>query len=329
MELRILNGQEVREALPMAEAIEGMKEAYQQLSAGKAAVPLRTRIEVPKTDGISLFMPALLHDSEDLALKVVSVFPGNLERGLPTIHAVVIVLDAQTGTPIALLEGGALTAVRTGAASGAATDVLARSDAHIVAIFGSGVQARTQLEAVCTVRQIDRAWVFSLDGQGARTFVGEMAGRGPIPKDVRLADSPAEAIAEAEVICTATTSRTPVFEDQQLRPGTHINAIGSYTPEMQEIPSETIARSLVVVDSREAVLAETGDLVIPMNEGLISEAHIHAELGEIIGGAATGRMSPGQITLFKSVGIAVQDAMAAGRALRKAEQLDLGRLIEF
>ena len=329
MQIRVLSARDVRQALPMAEAVEAMKAAYGQFSAGRADVPLRTRVASPRAEGVTLFMPASLFDSGDLAVKTVSVFPRNQQQGLPTIHALVVVLSSDTGAPLAVLEGAALTALRTGAAAGAATDLLAPPGARSMAVFGSGVQARTQLEAVCTVRPIERAWVYSLDTGGAQAMVDELRGQGPIPQDLSLAGSPSEAAAEAEVICTATTSLTPVFAFQDIHSGVHINAVGSYTPEMQEIDSETVAHALVVVDSREAVLAETGDLLIPLREGTIRESHLHAELGEIINGDKPGRTAAGQLTLFKSVGLAVQDAVAAGRALARAEELGLGKLVEL
>lgn len=313
----------------MADAIAAMKEAFRQLSAGEATTPLRSRIEVPEADGVVLFMPSLLHTSGELGVKIVAVYPDNIPRGLPTIHAIVMVFDPETGRPQAIIEGGSLTAIRTGAASGAATDLLARPDAGGVAIFGSGVQARTQLEAVCTVRQIERAWVFSLDGEGAQAFVEEMAGKGPVPQDLIIAKSPDQAIARADIICTATTSSTPVFEGRQLKPGTHINAIGAFTPEMQELDAETVRRAFVVVDSREATLAEAGDLIIPLERGEIPADWIRAELGEIVAGSRPGRTDPEQITLFKSVGVAVQDAAAAGTALANAQKMGLGRLISI
>lgn len=329
MQIRILTASDIRQALPMTEAVEAMKVAYAQFSAGRVDAPLRTRVAAPQSEGVTLFMPASLFDSGDLAVKAVSVFPHNPEIGLPTIHALVIALSAETGAPRAVLEGACLTAIRTGAASGAATDLLAPPDARTAAIFGSGAQARTQLEAVCTVRPIERAWVYSLDADGALAMVEELRGHGRIPENLWVADSPAEALAEAQIVCTATTSARPVFAFRELARGAHVNAVGSYTPTMQEIDADTIAHALVVVDSREAVLAESGDLIIPLGQGLIEAGHIHAELGEIVTGSKPGRASPGQLTLFKSVGLAVQDAVAAGRTLARAEQLRLGQLVDL
>lgn len=313
----------------MAQAIAGMKGAFGQLSGGQANVPLRTQIAVPAHDGLSIFMPAYLEGTDDLAVKIVSVFPGNVERQLPTIHGVVLALDPQTGRPVALLEGGTLTAIRTGAGSGAATDLLAREDAGVVAIIGSGVQARTQLEAVCTVRDIAEVRVYSLNPEHARNFAAEMAGREPIPSVIEVSDTAAAAVRDADIVCAATTSSEPVFPGDLLSAGTHVNAVGSFQTTMQEVDVTTIRRSLVVVDSREAAMAEAGDLVIPIEAGEIGRDHIRAELGEIVNGQRSGRTSEDQITYFKSVGVAVQDAVAAAIALRNAEQRNLGTMAEL
>lgn len=316
----------VRQALPMADAIAGMKDAYMQLSTGAAQVPLRSRIA---SNGTSLIMPAYAPQHDDLAVKVVSVFPANVEKGLPIIHALVLVLDSDTGQPLALMEGGELTAIRTGAGSGAATDVLAREDARVVAIIGSGVQAKTQLEAVCTVRNIEKVWVYSRNSGNAQRFIEDVRGQGVIPENVRLASNPREAVQEAHIVCAATTSSTPVFDGNDLKPGAHVNAVGSYMPEMQEVDAQTIQRALVTVDSLDAVLAEAGDLIVPLKNGTITQDHIHAEIGAVIAGEKPGRTDDEQITYFKSVGVAVQDAVAAGIALRLAKDLEIGSLIDL
>jgi ornithine cyclodeaminase/alanine dehydrogenase-like protein (mu-crystallin family) len=329
----ILTADDVKKALTMKDTIEAMKRAYASLSDGKAEVPLRTRLSIPPQDAISLFMPVYVQaeGGDALAVKIVSLFPKNpeRERRLAFIQAAVLVFDAETGRATALLEGSSLTAIRTGAGSGAAIDLLARPDSRVVAVFGAGAQGRTQLEAACSVRKIEKAWVFDPSIDRAEAIVEEMAGKGPIPQNMRVANSSEQAISEADIVCTATTSSTPVFADADLKPGTHVSAIGSYTPEMQEVPAETVARALVVVDSRSATLAETGDLLRPMQAGLFGEEHIHAELGEIVLWRKAGRSSPDQITYFKSVGVAVQDAMAAQLALQNARKLGLGREVSF
>ena len=312
----------------MAAAIEGMKEAFGRLAAGAADVPLRSRVEVPRAGGTAIFMPAYLGGSEDLALKVVSVFPGNPALGLPTIHAAVLVLAADTGRLLALLEGGTLTAIRTGAASGAATDLLARPDARTVAVIGSGVQARTQLEAVCTVRPIDTVWVYSPTAGHAAAFAAATAGQGPVPADVRVAPDAGAAVAAADIVCTATTATTPVFDGRLLRPGTHVNGVGSFTPAMREVDLATIRRARVVVDQREAMAAEAGELIAALDAGVLDGAAI-STLGEIINGTAPARRSAEEITFFKSVGVAVQDLVAARIALANASAAGLGVIVPF
>ena len=326
----VLTAEEVRRALPMRAAIAAVEDAYRALSAGQAEVPLRLSLPVAPHEGVSLFMPAFVGGKEEaLTVKVVSVFPHNPERNMPTIYAAVLVLEPDTGRPLALLEGGTLTALRTGAASGAATKALARPDSRVLAVFGAGTQGRTQAEAVCAVRPIEQVWVYDVRRESAEAFAAEMAGFGPIPADVRVAATPQEAVRDADVICTATIATRPVFDDADLKPGVHINGIGAYTPEMAEVPPETVARALVVVDSREAVLAEAGDLIQPIKAGIITPDHIRAELGEILLGREEGRTDNSQITFFKSVGVAVQDAMAAQTALRNARAQGLGQEIPF
>jgi ornithine cyclodeaminase len=327
----VLTAEEVRKALPMVQAIKAMKRAYAALSDGRAEVPPRARLPIASRDALSLFMPAYVQgtDGEALAVKVVSLFPGNPARGLAYIQAAVLVFDPETGRALALLEGSSLTAIRTGAAGGAAVDLLSRPECCIVAIFGAGAQGRTQLEAACTVRKIDAVWIYDADAARAKSFAAEMSGSGTIPRDLRVAADPTQAVSEADIVCTATTSLTPVFSDGDLKAGVHISAVGSYMPEMQEIPAETVRRARVVVDSRSAALAESGDLIQPIRLGLFGEDHIHAELGEIILGRRPGRQSPEEITYFKSVGVAVQDAVAAHVAVANARSLGIGHEIDF
>lgn len=327
----ILNADDVRRALPMEEAIEATKKAYASLSDGTAVVPLRTRLPIPTSDALSLFMPAYLRtsDGQALAIKAVSLFPTNPARGLAYIQAAVLVFDPETGQAQALLEGSSLTAIRTGAAGGAGIDVLSRPDSKVAAIFGAGTQGRTQLEAACTARKVETVYIFDSNREKADAFAEEMKGKRPIPRDVRVAATPQEAVANADIICTATTSTKPVFDDADLKAGAHISAVGSYTPEMQEVPAETVARAKVVVDSYSASLEEAGDILQPMRTGLFDESHIHAELGEVILGRKPGRMSHEEITYFKSVGVAVQDAMAAKVALDNARKMNIGTEVEF
>jgi len=320
--LRFLSARDVAKALPMREAVDVMKEAFRRLSAGEAVVPPRTYIEAREPQGDALFMPSYLPAAGRMGLKVITLFGGNAALGLPRIQAIMLVLDAATGSPLAVMDGTSLTAIRTGAASGAATDILARPDASVAAIFGAGPQAETQLEAMCVVRPIRRARVFDASAERAAAFAREMAARLGIP--VEASASASAALAGAEVVCTATTSPTPVFADADLAPGVHINAIGSYKPSVREIPGETVRRALVVVDHLAFALAEAGDLLIPMAEGLVAKGTVFPELGEIIAGRKKGRASADQVTFFKSVGVAVQDLLAADRVLANAARLGLG-----
>jgi len=326
-----LNANELRQALPMRQAIAAMKGAFASLSNGTAVVPLRTRLQIPSHNALSLFMPAYMRSEsgEALAVKVVSLYPGNPPRGLAYIQAAVLVLEADTGRAIALLEGSTLTAIRTGAGSGAAIDILARKDSKVVAVFGAGAQGRTQLEAACAVRNIETVFIFNPTLEKARTFAEEMAGRNSIPKDIRVVSTPRTAIENADIICTATTSSKPVFDDNDIKPGMHISAVGAYTPQMQEVPIETVARARVVVDSYVTVMEEAGDIVQAIQAGTFRESDIHAEIGEIILGSKAGRASEDEITLFKSVGNAVQDAAAAQLALQNAHNMKLGTEVDF
>ena len=328
---RILSSADVRQALPMKAAIEGMKQAFAQLTAGTADVPLRTRLPIPNQDGVAIFMPAYAAQSNALAVKIVSVFPHNSERkpSLPMIHAAVLVLDEATGRPVAMLEGATLTAIRTGAGGGASADLLARPDSHILGLLGAGVQARAGLEAVCTVRPIELVRVYSTNRAHVQALVDEMAGRGPVPRHIEVVDSPRAAVQGADIVYTATTSAVPTFDGRDLAPGAHVIGVGSYTPTMQEVDVTTIKQALVVVDSRQSAWAEAGELIMARDQGAIRESHIHAELGEIVLGQKHGRLFREQITFFKSVGVAVQDAVAASMALRTAETLGLGTAVAF
>lgn len=320
-----LNAAEVLQALPMGELIEVMKDAYAALSAGQVEIPLRTRIAVGQEINVALFMPAYLNlgNQQGLCLKSVSVFPGNIEKGLPTIHAAVLALDPETGSIEAVIEGASLTALRTGAASGAATDLLSREDSRVGAIFGAGAQGRTQLQAICTVRELEQVYIFDTNQVSAQQLVKESAGQDPIPQDVRIAGSPEEAVKNADIICAATTSKVPVFNSRDLKPGVHINGIGSFTPDMIEIPPEIFPDSAIFVGSKQGVMAEAGEILTAIAQNLITEDQL-VELGEVILSQKTGRSDPDQITVFKSVGVAVQDAAASLLGLKNAREKGIG-----
>jgi ornithine cyclodeaminase len=329
----LLNAAEVRRALPWPELIPAMKQAFAALSAGQARVPPRIHLPIPRQAGTTLVMPALWEGTtaaeSALAVKVVSLFDGNAGRGLARIQAAVLVLEPDTGRPLALLEGATLTARRTAAASAAATDLLARADSRRLAILGAGVQARAHLEALCAVRPIKEVRVYSRTPAGREKLVAEFSARGDIGARVTAVASAAEALAGADVICATTTSRAPVFADADVPAGAHINAVGSYTPEACEVPPETVARARVVADQRAAAWEEAGDLIQPLRAELIGENHLVADLGELVLGRAVGRRDPGEVTLFKSVGIAIQDAAAGRLAVEQARRLGLGQDVDW
>ena len=329
--MKILNAHETKQALSMRETIEAMKAAYAALSSGHVEIPLRTALSIAPEEATSLFMPAFVHnpDAENaLTIKIVHLFPKNPARGLDFIQAAVMVFDAQSGKTLALLEGSTLTAIRTGAASGAATDLLARPDSREVVIFGAGAQGRTQLEAVCNVREIEKVWIVDMDKARAQAFADEMSGLAPIPSDIRIALDPKTALAKADIVCTATTSRQPVYNAADLQAGTHVNGVGSYTLDMIENPPEMVVNASVFIDEHHAILAEAGEIVRAIRDLGFDENRM-TELGNLVLGKASGRQSSEEITFFKSVGVAVQDAMAAQLALQNAEKFGLGTEVAF
>ena len=328
--MRILSRADVQRALTMNDAIAIVRDAFAQLSTNRAAVPLRVPVPISKHDGVTLFMPAYLHASDALAVKIVSVHNQNPVKGLPLIHALVVVVDAATGKPLAAMEGGYLTALRTGAGSGVATDLLARRDARVAAIFGAGAQGRTQLLAVAAVRNLERVWVYDASASQVEKFIAEMRGKQDVPSDLRAASSANEAVRDADIICTATTSSKPVFNGSDLKPGAHINAVGAYTPQMQEVDETTLRRaSKIVIDHRVSALAEAGDLIIALKNGAIKGADIYAEIGEIAAGKKRGRERDNEITYYKSVGNAVQDASVARAIYDAAVRENLGTEVEL
>lgn len=321
----ILSATDVVAALPMSVAIESQRKAFAALAVGRVDLPLRTSLPVTAEAAVTLIMPA--HVGGDLGAKIVSVFPRNPTQGLPTIHGVVILIDAATGQPTALMDAVALTALRTGAASGVATDLLANPNARTAALLGTGAQAATQLLAICAVRPIEQVRVFSRHADHVAAFIARLQPQ--IASRLFPAASAAEAVREADVVCTATTSATPVLAGDDLKPGAHVNGIGSYTTQMQEVDLETVRRAgRVFVDSREAALAEAGDVVIPLRQGILRESDV-IELGAVLIGHQTGRTTPDAITFFKSVGIAAQDMTAAGEVLRRARECSLGKEINL
>lgn len=330
MKIKIFNAEDIRRTISMAEGIEVVKEAFVQLSEKKAQAPVRTSLKVSGQGDVALIMPAFLEKSRALGAKLVTVFPANPKKGLPATQALVFLVDAETGSPLAIYEGTYLTRLRTGAATGAATQLLSRPESETLAIFGAGGQALLQVLGVLAVREIREVRIFDLIPARAEGLKEELT-RPAGSKKVKVlrADSAEKAAVEADILVTATTSRTPVFRGRVLSPGAHINAMGAFTPEMQEVDEETILRSRIFVDSLETCLEEAGDLIIPLNKGLIRREDIQGELGEIVSGIKAGRKTPEEITYFKSVGNAVQDISIARAIFQKAKECGTGREIEI
>jgi ornithine cyclodeaminase/alanine dehydrogenase-like protein (mu-crystallin family) len=321
---------DIRELVPMPAAIDLVTTAFQDLSSGRALSPLRTGLAVRPDRATTLVMPAYVPTAHALGLKVVSVFRDNPQRNLPTITSMVCLVDDGTGQPLAILEGAYLTALRTGAVSGAATRLLARDDARTLLVIGAGAQGLTQAAAIAAVRDLDRIIVAGRSEDGLARFRDRCQADWPdlIARLETTTDVPA-AVREADIICAATTSASPVFDDADVRPGTHINGVGSFTSAMQEIPAATVRRAVVVVDQVEAALEEAGDLIIPLRNGEIDESHLRRELGALASGEVTGRTHADDVTFFKSVGNAVQDMAVARFAYDEAVRRGIGQEVDL
>ena len=323
-----LSKTQVSSLLSMKDSIDAVEGAFRELAFGTARMPHRTGLPLPEKDGWLGVMPAFLSDAKSLTTKIVTVYPHNLTaHKIPNVLAVIVLNDIGTGRVEAVMEGSQITAVRTGAVSGVATKYLARDNASRVGLFGAGVQARKQLQAIQEVRKIDSVKVYDTNKELAKTFV--MEGSADEGVTFSIAEHPNEVVQNSDIIVTATTSSTPVFNGRLLQPGTHINAIGAFTPSAREVDSETISSCKVVVDSMEAALEEAGDIVIPLKEGVIQRQDIWAELGEIVTRRKPGRTSVEERTLFKSVGLGIQDAAVAKLVLQRAQSLGVGTQLDF
>lgn len=300
--------------------------AFAELANGTADMPMRSNIKPP--GGLSLYMPAYLKEMKALACKVVTVYKDNPEKAnLPTTIGKVLLQDPETGDVTCIMDGGFLTAMRTGAASGVATKHLARDEEGMTAgIFGTGVQAQMQLWAVCEVRNISKAWAYDINTEAAKKFAELMHNKLGIK--VVVATDPEELL-QADILCAATSSPTPIFDGSKVKAGTHINGIGSHTPNARELDTEIIKRSKFIGDSKEACFNEAGDIMIPLEAGEIEESHFYAEIGEVVTGKMKGRIADDEITIFKSNGLAVQDAATAKLVFDKAVAAGIGTEVKI
>jgi ornithine cyclodeaminase len=307
-EIAIVRAADVRRLLPMSECIGAMRTALAALARGEAVLPLRPVVHVPDGRGSLYVMPAWIARPDALAVKLITYFPRNQGTAYET-HQGVMVLFGDHGEPLAVIEAGSITAIRTAATSAVATDELARRDATELCILGSGVQAKAHLEAMLLVRSIDRVRVWSRSAVHARRLADQACKL--YAARIEACATAEEAVRGADVICTVTGATEPILAGQWLKDGAHINAVGASTPLARELDTDSVARAAVYVDSREAALAESGDLLIPMSEGRITDRHIRGELGELLIGSVAGRRRDDEVTLFKSLGLAVEDAAAA------------------
>ncbi len=325
----LLSRADVEELLDLDALIDALAEAMADLSAGRASVPHRVGALVPEHGGLLAAMPGYTPSAGALASKLVTLFPGNAGTTLPTHQALIAVFDPDNGRPTALLDGTAITAIRTAAGSALATRLLAREDAAVLAILGTGVQARSHARAVTRVRSFRELRVAGRDRGKAEVLAEELAGE--LDLTVRAAASWEQACDRADVVCATTHALEPVVRRESLASGTHVTSVG-YNVQGREVDDATVVDSLVVVESRDFALAPvpagSNDLLQPIERGLIGADHVHAEIGELVEGTKPGRSTSDQITLYKSVGVAVQDGAAAALVLRAARERGAGREVE-
>jgi ornithine cyclodeaminase/alanine dehydrogenase len=306
---------DIEKLLTMEEAIDTVEQAFREYAKGDVMMPPRSTIMVPRYNGSISFMPSYLTGMDAQATKIISIYPDNRARGLPTTAAWLVVNDPKTGMVKAFMDATYLTAMRTGAITGVAARYLAPVDSSTVAVFGAGAQGRTQTWAACTVRDIERVYVFDVYPEARLRFAEEMTKK--LGVEVVPASSGEEACRDADIVLTATTSSVPVISRKWLKDRVHVSAIGAFYPDWRELDTATVAESKLVIDDREGIMLEAGDVLIPIKEGAIMEDHIYAELKELVSGQKRGRTSEDGITVFKSVGIAIQDSSVANLVLRK------------
>ena len=327
MKVLIADQKLVTELLPMDEAIEVMRRALTMLAEGDAVMPLRQMLVMPGGDRVMGVMPSYLGGLDAVGVKVVAAFPANFGTEYDTHQGVVLFFDTEQGLLHAIVDATSITAIRTAAVSGLATDLLARPDAGDLAIIGAGTQAHTHLQAMMAVRPVRRVRVYSVPAESAAAFaVRESTLTG---LEVEACSSAEEAVEGADLICTVTSATEPVLRGSWVSPGAHINAVGAYTPATRELDSALVVAARLYADRRESLLSEAGEFLIPRSEGLIGDEHIVGEIGEVLLGKAPARTSPDEITLFKSLGIAVEDLAAAHHVYRAAQERGLGIWLEI
>jgi len=327
MKTLIIGHDDVLKLLPMVDCVRVMEETFKALSRGETLQPLRQTMWLPDKTGVLALMPSYVANPAVAGVKAITVFPGNVNSRYESHQGVVLLFECENGRLLAIIDAGSITNIRTAAVSAAATKILARADSSELAILGSGAQAAAHLEAMAAVRHIERVRVWSRNPDRAKHFAQrESKRRGLL---VEAAGSPREAVVGCGIICTTTAATNPILEGKWLEPGMHINAIGASVPPFRELDSEAVVRSRLFVDRRESTVNESEDFLAPKREGLIDDGHIVGELGDILLGRVKGRSSAADITLFKSVGLAVEDLAAARHIFRIAEAAQIDSRIEL
>ncbi len=324
--MRLLNKEDIVKVFSMQDAVESVKEAFLLYSQGKTENPLRTKIPAEKYGGNLLFMPTYAEETGYASLKIINIYPQNISKDRPTSFAQVVLIDAGSGEILSILDGTYVTQLRTGAASGVCFDVLGRQDARIGALIGTGGQAETQLAAMVSVRDLDVVRVHDISKERTAAFVKEMNEKlAEYETKIVAADSADEAVEDADLLITVTPSKEPVFDASKCKKGITISCVGAYQPDMQEMDPAILPRaSKIFLDSKSAVLEESGDILKPLSEGIIKEQDITGEIGDVLAGKRKGRESDDEIIVFETVGIGMQDLITAKAIYEKAVAEDVG-----
>lgn len=323
----VLSEQQVQSLIDIDELIGALERAHIQYSTGKAVMPVRLVVPLPEIQGRLTSMPGYLNQDKALGMKVVTYFQENPKKHLPAILATIMLFSPETGKIIAAMDGSYITAIRTACASAMATRALANDQTRVLGILGAGVQARAHIQALTRVRAIEKIKLYSPSGASAAALQKEMQPQ--IKPRIEVVKTAEEAVRDADLLATVTTAKEPIVKSAWLKAGAHVNAVGSHRPDLREIDGATLARAKLIVDSRDAIMAECGDILLALKEKSIGENAIHAEIGEILAGHKAGRQSASEITLYKSVGIAIQDVAAAHLVYRKALDRQIGAEVEM
>lgn len=328
----ILNKEEIQRSLPMKEAIEVCKKSLKDYSENKTNIPLRINLPVEKYNGQALFMPGKISSNEEkVGIKIVSVYPNNAQYNLPSVPSTVLMIDSKTGIVNGLLDGTYLTALRTAALQGAATDLLARKDSKVATLIGTGGQAFEQARALLTVRNLEELRVVGRNFEKTKKFVEKLKNElSEFSTNILAYEHANDAVIDSDIITTVTTSTTPTFDAKYVKDGTHINGFGSFTPNMIELPTELINKNnKIYFDTNDGVLSEAGDILLPLDNGLITKNDFKGELGDLVLNPAIGRENNNEITIFKSVGTAVLDIACGYEIISKAQELNLGTKVDM